>query len=259
MMRSYPRRRSPIYDGRARIDRQRLSKFPGEWGLRLYSAALSLFSKKVEIVLAEKGLRFERILVPFSQQAGYAPKHPDVLAANPKGQVPVLCDGALTIYDSTVIIEYLEDAYPDPPLFPRAPGARARCRQFDVFADEVMLVPLRMLMHRTGPRPADQSRWLEWEEKAKTAEHTLAEQFAKLENWLGKGRYFCGDFSVADIAVFMAVFYAQRLGGPALGDTPRLLTWYRTLKTRQSFALVTAEIVKADVQLSAPVEGSFRE
>ena len=227
--------------------------------MKLYSAALSLFSKKVEIVLAEKGLPFERILVPFSQQAGYAPKHPDVLAANPKGQVPVLCDGTAMVYDSTVINEYLEDAYPDPPLFPREPGARAQCRLFDVFADEVMLVPLRMLMHRTGPRPADHSRWLEWEEKAKTAEHTLAAQFSRLENWLGEGPYFCGDFSIADIAIFMAVFYAQRLGGPGLGDKPRLLTWYRTLKVRHSFALVTAEIVKADLELSAPVEGSFRE
>lgn len=227
--------------------------------MNLYSAALSLFSKKVEIALSEKGLPFERILVPFSQQTGYAPKHPDVLDANPKGQVPVLRDGAVTVYDSTVIIEYLEDAYPDPPLFPREPGARAQCRLFDVFADEVMLVPLRMLMHRTGPRPADHSRWLEWEEKARTAEHTLAAQFLQLESWLDNGRYFCGDFSIADIAIFMAVFYAQRLGGPGLGNTPRLLAWYRTLKARPAFALVAVEIIKADLELSTPVEGSFRE
>ena len=56
----------------------------------LYSGPLSLFSRKVEIVLAEKNLAFERVLVPFSQTKGYAPKHPAVLAANPKGQVPVL-------------------------------------------------------------------------------------------------------------------------------------------------------------------------
>ena len=98
----------------------------------LYSGPLSLFSRKVEIVLAEKNLAFERLLVPFSQTKGYAPKHPTVLAANPKAQVPVLVDGAVTLYDSTVIAEYLEDKYPSPALFPREPAARARCRLLEL-------------------------------------------------------------------------------------------------------------------------------
>src|SRR3546814_19278669 len=102
--------------------------------MRLYSAALSLFSRKVEIALYEKGLAFEQVMVPFSQARGYSPKHPDVLAANPKGQVPVLVDKGLTLYDSTVILEYLEDAYPAPPLYPSTPEERARCRLFDLFA-----------------------------------------------------------------------------------------------------------------------------
>src|SRR6516165_7647108 len=96
--------------------------------MKLYSGPLSLFSRKVEIALHEKGLSFEREMVPFSQTKGYAPKHPAVLAANPKAQVPVLVDGDLTLFDSTLIIEYLEDAYPAPPLFPADAKARARCR-----------------------------------------------------------------------------------------------------------------------------------
>ena len=52
--------------------------------MKLYSAPLSLFSRKVEIALREKGLSFERVMVPFDQSVGYHPKHPDVLAANPK-------------------------------------------------------------------------------------------------------------------------------------------------------------------------------
>ena len=77
----------------------------GERSVKLYSAPLSLFARKVEIALREKGLAFEQVMVPFSQERGYAPKHPDVLAANPKGQVPVLVDGALSLFDSTVILE----------------------------------------------------------------------------------------------------------------------------------------------------------
>ena len=53
--------------------------------MKLYSGPLSLFSRKVEIALGEKGLAFEREMVAFTQERGYQPKHPDVLAANPKG------------------------------------------------------------------------------------------------------------------------------------------------------------------------------
>ncbi len=97
--------------------------------MKLYSGPLSLFSRKVEIALAEKGLAFEREMVPFSQAEGYAPKHAAVLAANPKGQVPVLIDGEATLFDSTVIFEYLEDRYPEPPLYPadRRRGCAAGC------------------------------------------------------------------------------------------------------------------------------------
>ena len=49
----------------------------------LYSGPLSLFARKIEIALHEKALSFERVMVPFTQAAGYAPKHQAVLAANP--------------------------------------------------------------------------------------------------------------------------------------------------------------------------------
>src|SRR5215475_5626256 len=114
----------------------------------LYSGPLSLFSRKVEIALGEKGLAFERVMVPFSQAQGYAPKHPAVLSANPKGQVPVLVDGDLTLFDSTLIFEYLEEAYPRPPLWPAEAKARARGRLVELAADEILLPLVVRLMHR---------------------------------------------------------------------------------------------------------------
>lgn len=54
----------------------------------LYSGPVSLFARKVEIALHEKRLTFDRVMVPFTQQAGYTPKHPVVLQHNPRGQVP---------------------------------------------------------------------------------------------------------------------------------------------------------------------------
>jgi len=225
--------------------------------MTLFSGPLSLFSRKVEIALGEKGIPFERVMVPFSQATGYRPKHPAVVAANPKAQVPVLVDGELTLFDSTVILEYLEDAYPHPALHPRTPIERAHCRQLELYADEVMITPLRALMHRTEPRPPDPEQWRQNEAKAKEAEEALAGQLAELERRLAGRTYFAALLSIADIAVFMAVHYCLRLGGPALTHHAGLAGWYRELRHRPAFAAVVAEIAAADRELSTPVEGAF--
>jgi len=224
--------------------------------MKLFAGPLSLFSRKVEIALHEKELGFERVLVPFTQTGGYSPRHPEVLAANPKGQVPVLVDKDLTLYDSTVILEYLEDAYPEPPLYPRAAADRARCRLLDLFADEVMLVPLRALMHRTEPRSAHPERWDAAEAKANAAEEHIDRHFAELDGRLEGRDHFCGVFSAADISVFMAVHYSQRLGGPPLAPHASLAGWYARLSRRPAFSKVVAEIAAADLELSAPVKGA---
>jgi glutathione S-transferase len=222
--------------------------------MKLYSAPLSLFSRKVEIALREKGLSFERVMVPFDQSVGYNPKHPDVLAANPKAQVPVLIDGDLTLYDSTIILEYLEEAYPKPALYPRSAADRARCRLLDLYADEIMLVPLRALMHRTGPRPDDPDAWRQAETKAKEAEGVIRRQFGELDRRLGGHAYFGSALTIADIALFMAVHFSLRLGGPTPNPHEALAGWYARLRARPAFANVVEEILKADLELSSPVE-----
>jgi glutathione S-transferase len=225
--------------------------------MKLYSGPLSLFSRKVEIALREKGLAFERVMVPFSQTRGYDPKHPDVMAANPKGQVPVLADGDLILYDSTIIVEYLEDAYPDPALYPGGAAERARGRVLELFADEIMLIPLRALMHRTAPRPSDSGRWEADEIKARAAYPVLTDQLAAIERQLRGQRYLSGGFSVADLATFMMVFWGQRLGGPTLDGFPAVTGWYERLLGREAFAATLSEIIAADRELSEPVEGAF--
>lgn len=94
--------------------------------MRLISFTLSPFSAKVRIALAEKQLACEISDVP-TTRAGIASKPAELLAINPRGQVPVLIDGELAIYDSTAIVEYLEDRAPERPLYPKDPVARARC------------------------------------------------------------------------------------------------------------------------------------
>lgn len=222
--------------------------------MKLYTARLSLFARKIEIALGEKGLAFERVMVPFTQEKGYSPKHPDVLAANPKGQVPVLIDGDLTLYDSTVILEYLEDAWPTPALYPAAPKDRALCRQQELFADEILLAPVRDLMHRNGPRTADPDRRAAEDSAAIRAEGKIAELFAGLDRRLEGSDFFFDAFSAADIATFMTILYSERLAGPPLTDHPALAAWYDRLSRRPVISAIVAEIAEADRELSVPVE-----
>ncbi|MDY0881711.1 glutathione S-transferase family protein [Dongia soli] len=219
--------------------------------IRLYLGPLSLFSRKVEIALLEKGQAFERILVPFSQARGYEPRHPAVLAANPKRQVPVLVDGDLTLFDSTVIFEYLEEAYPRPALYPVGVHARAHCRLLELTADEILFAPVRNLLYRTEPPHPDAARQAERDRAGLEAESALRDQLAELDKRLAGGDFFCGDLSVADIALFMTVLFAQRLGGPALEKFPRLAAWYARLLQRPAFGAVAADIAAADRELSA--------
>lgn len=218
--------------------------------LTLYSGPLSLFARKIEIALGEKGLKFERVMVPFTQAKGYAPKHPAVLAANPKGQVPVLVDDDLTLFDSTVIFEYLEDAYPQPRLYPAEPKVRARCRLLELTADEILLPPVRALMHRSEPPNPDPTRAREQEAQAKQGEVAIAQHYATLQGPLGGRNYFCGAFSVADIALYVTILYALRLQGPRLDAVPALAAWHERVGARPAVARVTAEIAAADCELS---------
>ncbi|WP_119302578.1 glutathione S-transferase family protein [Dongia deserti] len=221
--------------------------------MKLYSGPLSLFSRKVEIALSEKGVAFERVMVPFTQERGYQPKHPDVLAANPKGQVPVLVDGDFTLFDSTLIFEYLEEAYPTPPLMPKGAVARAQCRMMELRADEVVFPHARTFFYRTDPPHPDPARRAADEEAGARAEAALRDHFTALAEILGRRDFLCGDLSCADIAMFMTVLWTQRLKGPSIRDYPALAAWYDRLRARPPFGKAAAEIAAADRELTRPI------
>jgi glutathione S-transferase len=225
--------------------------------MKLYSGPLSLYSRKVEIALAEKGLfdACEREMVPFNQQIGYQPKHPAVLAANPKGQVPVLVDGDLALFDSTLILEYLEEAYPSPPLLPprahpEGAAARARCRMLELYADDILFQLMRKLVHRSDMPPQDASARAAQIEAGKLAEAAIAHAFAKLDAQLAGKPFFCGDLSIADIGLFITILFIRRLMGPKLDPFPGLAQWHRRLLERPGFARAEAEIAAADRALT---------
>lgn len=108
--------------------------------LELYHSPISTCSQKVRLVLAEKNLPWTSRMITFADGDHLKP---DYLKINPNGVVPTLVDGGDPIIDSSVINEYLEDVYPDIPLRPHEPKARARMRAWRQYIDEVPTPAIR--------------------------------------------------------------------------------------------------------------------
>src|SRR5262245_43822118 len=202
--------------------------------MKLYSGPLSLFTAKVRIALAEKRIDHELVSVAFSRSGGYQPKHPDVLALNPKGQVPVLVDGDLTLSDSTIIFEYLEDRHPEPPLYPREAVARARCRQLEAASDEVLFPIVFELVGQVFYKPPGGVRDEAVVARARTA---IGQHYDGLARRLGEQAHLCGNaFSIADIAYFLTITFATTLGAPLQDRHATLRAWYERVLARPSVA-----------------------
>jgi len=186
---------------------------------KLYSGPLSMFGAKVEIAAHEKGLAFDRVMVPFDFDRGYSPKHPEVLRINPKGQVPAIVDGDVELFDSTQLFEYLEDRWPDPPLWPRAVVARAEARKQEHCSDEVFFPHvIRLMGMRANPDPVEAPGW-------KHAKSAIEAYYHQIDQLLRDREYLAGEFSYADIAFYMAQFFAARHTVPLTAEHSNLLAW----------------------------------
>src|SRR5947199_303300 len=113
----------------------------------VYEHPLSPYAQKVKIALAEKGVAFECRLPDFMSGRDDA-----FAAANPRLEVPALVDGDTRVFDSTIILEYIEDRWPTPPLLPAAPAERGRGREHAGLRDAPAAHRVRALQARV-PRP----------------------------------------------------------------------------------------------------------
>ncbi len=172
---------------------------------------------------------------------------------NPKRQVPVLIDGDVEIYDSTQIFEYLEHAFPQPPLWPPTPAARARARQLELASDEVFFAPvIRLMGMRANPDPVDRPEWIQARESIET-------WYAKMEILLGDREWLAGEYSYADIAFFMAQFFAARHTVPMTAGMPRLLAWRRRMASRGAVRPVIDAMAQYLRRIDYPVPDYGRE
>jgi glutathione S-transferase len=218
--------------------------------LRLYSGPLSMFGAKVQIAMLEKGLDHELVMVPFSMDRLYEPKHPEVLRINPKAQVPVLVHGDLELFDSTQICEYLEDIAPEPPLWPREPDTRARARLLELKSDEVFFPPVIRLMglQEHLDQPA-----------AHAAQKACARFYQAMERLLEAGEHLAGAYTYADIAFYMAQFFAERMSASMTSTTPRLQRWRERMTARPAVRLVIGPMAAFLKAQGRPVPGFVRE
>ncbi|KRE84937.1 stringent starvation protein A [Rhodanobacter sp. Soil772] len=118
--------------------------------LTLYTTADDVQCHRARLVLAAKGVGYERVLVD--------PARPpeDLIDLNPYASTPTLVDRDLTLFDTAVVCEYLDERYPHPPLMPIDPQSRARLRVAAVRIEKDWLTEVDII--RAGGRPADAAR-----------------------------------------------------------------------------------------------------
>ncbi|MET3915294.1 glutathione S-transferase [Variovorax sp. OAS795] len=203
---------------------------------KIYSGPLSMFGAKVQIAALEKGIDFDLVMVPFTKDDAYEPKHPEVLRVSPvKQQVPVLVDDEVELFDSTQIFEYLEDRYPAPALWPRGVAERARARQLEQKSDEVFfpnVIRLFGLQHDMQSAPAV------------AACAACARYYDEMESLLAAREYLAGPYSFADIAFYMACIFADRKGARMTPATPRLVAWRGRMGERDAVRTVVEPMMQ---------------
>lgn len=214
----------------------------------LYDHPLSSYSQKVKIALREKGVAFRAEL---PEGFGTGRRDGAFAEASPRGEVPALLDGGLAIFDSTVILEYVEDRWPEPPLRPRDPAARARARMVEEVCDAQYEAinwgfgEILWFRRATGA--------LAEEMRAAAARQTRVMQ-GWLAERLGGAPWFGGDaFGWADAAAAPMVNRSVHYGlGPEPGSP--LALWHARLRERPSVAETFREFDAAAERMAAASE-----
>ena len=201
----------------------------------LYEHPLSPYAQKVKIALREKGVPFE---VALPQGMGPGGAGGAFVKASPRAEAPALIDGETSVFDSTIILEYLEDRWPAPALLPASPADRARVRMIE----EVMDTHFEAVNWGMG-----ELNWFRRAEGelAKTLTEAAARQtrgfFSWLESELGDREWFNGEaFGWGDLSVAPHVGTSISVGNPPAPGS-KLAAWVRRAFARDSVDKTIAE------------------
>jgi glutathione S-transferase len=202
----------------------------------LFEHPLSPYAQKVKLALYEKGIPFDAV-TPDILGGGDA----NFAAANPRLEVPALVDGDTKVFDSTIILEYIEDRWPQPPMLPAAPADRARVRMIEELCDTYYeainwgIAEIRVFGRATGALA---------EQMLARAGQQIAGINARLERELGGCPFFTGDrFGWGDVSVYPYVAGATGNGFPPSAGSA-LAKWLETVSTRDSVQKCTAAVME---------------
>ena len=218
--------------------------------MTLYSGPLSMYGAKAQIAALEKGFPVEVVMVPFTADHRYEPRHPEVLRVNPKRQVPVLVHGDVELFDSTQIFEYFEHLQPQPPLWPASVAKRAQARLLELKSDEVFFPHVIRLMGLQDRLD---------EPSAQEAIAKLNDYYAQMDALLSDREFLAGEYSYADIAFFMAQLFAARLGAPMGDATSRLVAWRARVARRPAVLPIVRQFEQTLAGMGRPIPAFMGE
>lgn len=196
--------------------------------MSLYSDNDDIYSHQVRIVLAEKGVNVEIMFAKNGEATD------DLLAVNPYGTIPTLIDRELVLYEARIIMEYLDERFPHPPLLPVYPVARAETRK---------------MMHRIEQDWYCLLAQINKGQDADSARAFLLESLMGLEPVFADKPYFLSDeFSLLDCALAPLLWRLPKLGVEIAPEAKGLNAYMQRLFKRESFQ---ASLTDAERQLRA--------
>ena len=207
--------------------------------MHLLEHPLSSYAQKVKMALREKQLDFT-VETPVGLGAGT--RTGPLAEANIRVEVPTLIDGDTTVWDSSIILQYLEDKFPTPLLLPADPAARARARMIEDMCDT---------QYEAINWGISEIRWFGRAQGAlaETLHSAAARQTAQIQDWLaqqlGSSDWFGGKtFGLADLSVapFLNRSHYYKLG-PQPGSPLQL--WLERMRQRPAIAKTFAEFEAA--------------
>jgi glutathione S-transferase len=201
--------------------------------MKLYYNPLSTYSQKTMLAFYEKGIAYTPEFVDLASADGQAAYE----KVNPLGKVPFLLAGdGWQVPESTSIIEYLEEEFPDTPrLIPATGRGSARQVRFmDRMADLYFNEPIiELLFQQIGFRPHDA-------ERAKRSRKYVEVTYAHWNRRLAGQPWLCGaSLTMADCAAIPALFYAQIVA--PFTNQPNVVAYWQRAQERPSYARIRAE------------------
>ena len=196
--------------------------------MKLFGTVGSPFVRKVRLVLEEKRIPYEFVLAPASV------RETEVYPLNPLGKIPVLLgDDGRAVYDSPVIVEYLDGLAGEPRLIPTAFDDRIEVRRWEALGDGV--AEATVLISHDYPKPPEKRESEAWYEKQR---QVIRRALAAMARDLGE-REFChgASFTLADVAVGYALGYLDLVLAELewRSTHPKLAALAERLGARESF------------------------